>query len=111
MAAKWPPRSNSDQCTMVLDCSAKRRIGGAISRGKTATPVGTVDTAGGPGEPEWTASKYSRADEPAVLVSQYTVTLVSSWSRSTAPGSPPSVHSLNFSAIQASWPAGESVSA
>ena len=28
--------------------SAKRRIGGAISRGKTATPVGTPETAGGP---------------------------------------------------------------
>ena len=26
----------------------KRRIGGAISRGKTATPVGTAEAAGGP---------------------------------------------------------------
>ena len=43
MAAKWPPRPNSVQCVMVSDCSAKRRIGGAISRGKTATPVGTVE--------------------------------------------------------------------
>jgi len=31
MAAKWPPRSNSLQCTMLSDSSAKRLIGGAIS--------------------------------------------------------------------------------
>src|SRR6185312_11346352 len=31
MAAKWPPRSNSLQCTMLFDISAKRLIGGAIS--------------------------------------------------------------------------------
>jgi hypothetical protein len=54
-----------------------------------------------------------RADDPAVLVSQYSITLVSSWSRSTASSelSRESVHSINFSAIQASWPTGESVSA
>jgi hypothetical protein len=47
-----------------------------------------------------------------VRVSQYTVTFVSIWSRSTASSgrSDESVHSLNFSTIQASWPAGESVS-
>ena len=28
MAAKGPPRSNSDQCTMLFDRSANRRIGG-----------------------------------------------------------------------------------
>src|SRR5271165_4806845 len=43
MAAKWPPRSNSLQCTMLFDSSAKRLIGGAISKGNTATPVGTVE--------------------------------------------------------------------
>ena len=32
---------------MLSDDSAKRRIGGAISRGKTATPVGTVERAVG----------------------------------------------------------------
>jgi hypothetical protein len=32
---------------MVSEDSAKRRIGGAISRGKTATPVGTVERAVG----------------------------------------------------------------
>ena len=32
---------------MLSDCSAKRRIGGAISRGKTATPVGAVERAVG----------------------------------------------------------------
>ncbi len=33
---------------MLSDRSAKRRIGGAISRGKTATPAGTSEKAGGP---------------------------------------------------------------
>ena len=56
MAAKWPPRLNSVQCTMLLDCSAKRRIGGAISAGKTAMPVGTVEGTGGPQSPERPAS-------------------------------------------------------
>ena len=46
MAAKCPPRSNSDQCTMLLDRSASRRTGAAISSGNTATPVGTVELAG-----------------------------------------------------------------
>src|SRR5215212_4316877 len=41
MAAKCPPRSNSDQCTMWLPSSAKRRIG--MSSANTATPVGTVE--------------------------------------------------------------------
>jgi hypothetical protein len=55
-----------------------------------------------------------RAAEPAVPVSQYTDTSVRIGSRSTASSGrlvAGSVHSLNFSMIQASWPAGESVSA
>jgi len=47
MAAKCPPRSNSDQCVMLLSRSANRRMAGAISRGKTATPVGTSERAAG----------------------------------------------------------------
>jgi hypothetical protein len=49
IAAKWPPRSNSGQCMMLLDSSASRRIAAAISRGNTATPVGAVE---GPGRPQ-----------------------------------------------------------
>jgi len=55
-----------------------------------------------------------RAADPAVPVRKYTDTLVRIRSRSTASSgrlARGSVHSLNFSTIQASWPAGESVSA
>jgi hypothetical protein len=38
-AAKWPPRSNSDQCTIVYLSSARRRTGRTRSCGKTATPA------------------------------------------------------------------------
>jgi len=48
-----------------------------------------------------------RAAEAPLRVNQYTLMLVRSWSRST----PSSVHSSNFSAIQASCPTGESVRA
>jgi hypothetical protein len=41
---------------MLFDCSAKRRIGRAISRAKTARPVGAVEAFGGPKEPERAAS-------------------------------------------------------
>ena len=48
-----------------------------------------------------------------VRVTQYSITLVSSWSRVKAfSGSPSqSLHARNFSTIQASRPAGESLSA
>jgi predicted DNA-binding transcriptional regulator YafY len=55
-----------------------------------------------------------RAAEAPLRVNQYTLMLVSSWSRSTTSSGSwgvSSVHSLNFSTIQASWPAGESVRA
>jgi len=54
------------------------------------------------------------ADDRAVPVSQYSITLVSRRSRSTASSGSSaagSVQSLNFSTIQASCPAGESVMA
>ncbi|NUP18445.1 MAG: hypothetical protein HOZ81_20640 [Streptomyces sp.] len=80
--------------------------------GKTATPVGV---AGGSGcRPQESAdSRYRRAEEAAVPVSQYSMTSVSIWSRSTASSgaSTESVQSLNFSTIQASWPTAESCSA
>ncbi|HZO70443.1 MAG TPA: hypothetical protein VFB74_36050, partial [Kribbellaceae bacterium] len=41
MAATWPPRSNSDQCTTVCSRSIVHRID--TSMGNTATPVGTVE--------------------------------------------------------------------
>ncbi len=41
MAAKWPPRSNSDQWTTLFSRSAMARI--PKSPGKTATPEGTSD--------------------------------------------------------------------
>jgi hypothetical protein len=41
IAAKWPPRDISDQCTTVCSRSTIRRMAGSL--GKTATPVGTVD--------------------------------------------------------------------
>jgi hypothetical protein len=60
-----------------------------------------------------TAARHSRADDVIVRVTQYTITLVSSWSRVKAfSGSPSqSLHERNFSTIQASRPAGESLSA
>lgn len=39
VAAKWPPRSNCDQCTMLLVRSASLRSERKFP-GKTATPVG-----------------------------------------------------------------------
>jgi hypothetical protein len=54
------------------------------------------------------------AAEAPLRVNQYTLTLASSWSRSTARSGSwlaGSVHSLTFSTIQASYPAGESVRA
>ncbi len=36
------------QWTMLLDNSAKRRMGGAIPRGETATPAGASEAARGP---------------------------------------------------------------
>src|SRR5690625_5098978 len=41
MAAKCPPRPNSDQCTTVCSSSTERRFD--TSDGNTATPVGTVE--------------------------------------------------------------------
>lgn len=41
---------------MWLDCSAIGRTGAAISSGNTATPVGAVETAGGPHDPDRAAS-------------------------------------------------------
>src|SRR5262245_51557478 len=50
IAAKWPPRSNSLQCTMFEKArSAKRRMGRTISCGKTATPSGTLSGGGAGG--------------------------------------------------------------
>ena len=56
-------------------------------------------------------SQYSRADEVMVWVTQYSITLVISWSRvKQFSGSPSqSLHARNFSTIQASSPAGESL--
>ena len=57
--------------------------------------------------------RRSRADDPAVPLNQYRLTLVRRRSRPTASSGSAaagSVHSLNFSTIQASWPTGESVS-
>src|SRR5262249_42537089 len=90
--------------------SIQRRTGVTISLGNTATPVGTptlwTDRLSGP-----KPSQYSRADEPAVAVVQYSMTLSRSSSRlSTFSGWPSqSVHAQNFSRIHAAWPAGESV--
>jgi hypothetical protein len=68
MAAKWPPRSNSLQCAMLFDNSAKRLIGGAISYGNTATPVGTVEGAGGPHAPlPYTAAVVELAERPRLM--------------------------------------------
>ena len=50
MAAKWPAAVElvGRQCADDDHAGpAKRRMGGAISRGKTATPVGTVERAAG----------------------------------------------------------------
>jgi hypothetical protein len=43
MAAKWPPRSYSDQCSILPSGSMRLRI--VVSAAKTATPVGGSDTA------------------------------------------------------------------
>jgi hypothetical protein len=54
------------------------------------------------------------AAEAPLLVNQYRLMVVSSWSRSTASSGSSAaalVHSLNFSTIQASWPTGESLRA
>ena len=58
------------------------------------------------------SSQYKRADEVIVCVTQYVITLVMSWSRvNTFSGSPSqSLQERNFSTIQASNPAGESLS-
>ena len=57
-------------------------------------------------------SQYRRAEDAAVPVTQYTITLSSSSSRlSTFSGCPSqSVHAQNFSTIHASCPTGESTS-
>jgi len=47
-----------------------------MSLGKTATPLGTIDT--GLSTPAGARPlMYSRTDDPTVFVSQYTITLVS----------------------------------
>jgi hypothetical protein len=113
-AAKCPPRGIACQWRIWLNpaASIQRRTGGTISCGYTATPVGTV-TGNGLRLPGPKLSQYSRADDAALAVTQYSIRLSSSASRSiTFSGSPPlSVQAQNFSRIQAAWPAGESVSA
>ena len=47
MAAKWPPRSNSDQWTTLWSRSASLRMATSWVR-DTATPVGTVPRSGAP---------------------------------------------------------------
>ena len=88
----------------------QRRTGATISLGKTATPVGTV-TGAALRRPGRKLSQYSRADDAALLLAQYSITLSSSASRpSRSSGSPSwSVQAQNFSNIQAAWPTGESL--
>jgi len=78
--------------------------------GNAATPVGACT---GPASSIFLKlSQYSRADEVADAVAQYSITLSSISSRvSTFSGWPSqSVQAQNFSTIQASCPTGESVS-
>jgi hypothetical protein len=82
----------------------KRRI--VMSVTASATPSGTSDFGlGAHADGSCATSQYRLADEPAVPVNQYRLTLVSSRSRSTASSgrsADGSVHSLNFSTIHAS---------
>src|SRR5918995_2900660 len=85
------------------------------SRGKIEMPVGVVvvpETMRGPDGRVNAVSQYKRADDAALFVSQYTITLSSIWSRlSAVVGSPSwSVHAQYFSVIHAHWPTGESTS-
>ena len=77
-----------------------------MSCANTATPSGGGQGAGGPPN---ALSRTSRADEAAVPVNQWTETSVRM--RSTLTTDAGSVHSVNFSAIHASCPTGESFSA
>ena len=81
-----------------------------ISFGKAAAPVGNSTRTSANRERK--LSQYSRADDAAEAVSQYSITLSSISSRVSAFSGCPSqsVHAQNFSMIQASCPAGESVS-
>jgi hypothetical protein len=79
-----------------------------ISLGKAATPVGSSTRSPPPKTRK--LSQYSRADEAADAVAQYSITLSRSSSRvSTFSGRPSqSIHAQNFSTIHASCPTGES---
>ena len=89
----------------------QRRTGGTISLGNTATPVGML-TGRAALRPAPKLSQYSRADDAALAVTQYSIRLSSSSSRLRMFSGWPSqsVQAQNFSRIQAAWPAGESVS-
>src|SRR5579863_5345420 len=101
---------------LVKRRSAWRREGRGTSLGKMLHPAGTVTVSLAAvvnHSVTWAMlSQYSRADDAPVPVSQYRVTLSSTWSAvSTWLRSPGwSVQAHSFSVIQAHSPVGESVS-
>src|SRR5258708_25289427 len=111
-AAKCPPLVSSLKYTTLANLfSAHRRDVRNISLGKIEQPTGTVtgsDSASAPRK----LSQYRRAEDAAFAGSQYSITLSSNSSRvSTFSGWPSlALQDQNFSNIQVSCPAGESVS-